>query len=395
MDKFRQLWRDYVWPLALSVLLSAVGLVSYADVAVGSEKAVPAQGWLVYFQMALDPHYSAPNPFGLRRMSPWLVRQITSLGIDSHYAWALLTGVALAASFFMIYVLVWKVGKTSRLLATILTIVAGTNYWFALFNFRYYWLVDPLNTFFWVLAIYSVLQRRLLTFFFALAVGMMNKEVVLLLLPLPYLLYLTQWRTQLERRVWRDMLIKLVIGTVALVALYLAYRAWWIAQFDATDYTWLGVGVLRPGQAVLENFQQLKDFHWIWSNFDFLWVLAPYGAYLIWQRQAWRSTILVTAAYLFVVTTAARLFTDPPRAYALLVPAVLLLLIPVFGRRQSKVQVRVLLVLLAAYVFRMYGPATYAFQPGMVSAEIGAALSLAALAMYALAYPEPEQEDYA
>ena len=155
------------------------------------------------------------------------------------------------------------------------------------------------------------------------------------------------------------------------------------------------MGVLRPGQAVLENFQQLKDFHWIWSNFDFLWVLAPYGAYLIWQRQAWRSTILVTAAYLFVVTTAARLFTDPPRAYALLVPAVLLLLIPVFGRRQSKVQVRVLLVLLAAYVFRMYGPATYAFQPGMVSAEIGAALSLAALAMYALAYPEPEQEDYA
>ncbi|MBU0679013.1 MAG: hypothetical protein KJ626_12955 [Verrucomicrobia bacterium] len=301
-----------------------------------------------YIQMADQAFAPVENPFALRILSPFIVHAIKKnsnhlLGWDA--TWYLVTFGAIYLSAVVFYKLLRRHLKLARSTSVIFTLMLLHTYCYTQFHFQEPFRIDPMNNLFWMLAIYALFADRFAAFCIIVAIGSINKEVILLLAPL-YPIIAFARTTKL-----RDgQVIRSVFAMLSLFAFYFLYRM--IVTPIITPegngmFTAYGQSGLRT---VLDSMEHQKEFHIIFSVFHFLWLFFAFMLYELHKRYGWKNRYLLVSLYLLAAVLFGRLFArDANRVFAMLAPMVIGLSAVFCTIRSTKHAVEWLILMLLIY----------------------------------------------
>ncbi len=331
------------------ILVGGMNLISCTDFAQDAEMRVSGDSYQ-YLRMSLRTFEAVPNPFAFRLLSPWLAQQISRVGLSMSASWILLTFGATTLALHAFFLLLHDRFRLRLFTSVAFTLALAFTHFYTLFNYRFFWLVDPLNNLFLVLALACLLARRTGWFLAVVTLGFVNKETVLLLLPLAPILAWVRAGSLRDRGVWAGFL-----GGVGVVFLYFVFRLWVQSQLGVQSGYPLLSGV--DGQSVLENIRfavnQRKGAEqaMVYQTFHFMWAFFAYGLYRLHRQSGSRSELLWIGAWFFGACAFGRLFaTDVERVYVMMAPLVLGVAALLFDNFQSEGQRWWLGVLLFLYL---------------------------------------------
>ena len=232
------------------------------------------------------------DPFALRLLTPWLVKQTSAVtGVVPDTVWLALTFTATTCALFVVYE--WLRGplRISAATSTLAVLLLAVTFGYTSYNYGNFWLVDPLTNLAYALALFAAFRGKLIMFTLVMLVGFLNKETVLLLAPLYPLLAWSRTGRVRDRQVW--------LGSAAVVFVagcYLVFRTWAQARIgphevhldaDITDLARRALGS-RAGREHLAVFGVLH----------FLWAIFAFGLVREHRRAGARSGLLIASVYM-------------------------------------------------------------------------------------------------
>jgi hypothetical protein len=298
------------------VIAGFFGAVSYsrftADV-----RATAYGDALNYIRMSEETFAPVDDPFALRMLTPWLVRQASGFtGVGPDIVWLGLTLTATMAALVVVYE--WMRGPldVSPSISLFATMLLSVTYYYTSYNYGNFWLVDPLNNLACALALFFAFRGNLVWFTATLIIGFLNKETVLLLAPLYPLLAWSRTGRLRDRTVVLAMAANVVIG-----AAYLVFRTW--AQTNIGEHgSHLGGDISAVARAVLSSRPGVEHIA-VFSIFGFLWVTWALGLRQHYQRFGLRSDLLLTSAFVLVCCLVGRTqATDTERVFVMVAPLI-------------------------------------------------------------------------
>ncbi|MFE5502395.1 hypothetical protein [Amycolatopsis japonica] len=277
-----------------------------------------------YYRMSEQTGVAVENPFALRMLSPWIVHRgnlLTGLSLD--VLWVAFTFLVTLVTLFVFFEFLRSYLKLQLFTSVLASVALACTFWYAPYAFSNPWLVDPLNNLLYLLAIWFVLQRKLIPFAIVIVLGAINKETTLLLAPLYPLLAWIRGRRFRDR----DVLGGVVVVVVA-IGVYIGYRIW-AQNLIGGDY---GFGAGQSNSGLLDNIRfalnaskgagQVELF----ATFHFFWLVFGYGLYQQYRRHGLRAELLVSSIWLFACCLAGRLVaTDTPRVFVMMAPLIIAL----------------------------------------------------------------------
>lgn len=360
------------WPVYFAfIVINLLVMIMYSNFALNAHQQISGDA-LSYIQMSQRWFPPVDNPFAMRLLSPTIVKlAIDQLGMNLNHAWLLLTFIATTLSVIVFYHFMRHVIRVTPYMSVILTLMLTVTYSYTLFNYFDFWLVDPLNNLVYVLALIFLFRSQWTAFYVTLAIGALNKEVALFLLPLgPIFSYL-------KHNSWQHREVKAtIIGFVATCLAYIIFRKT-VVQFIPENYTYAlfhGTEHRTWAENIRFALSHNKDIYTLFHIFDFLWVFFFYGLYRIYQAQGWRSPLFLTSIYLLATVVFGRFFaTDANRVFVMAAPMVFAVTGTLLSTAQeSPENERWLLIFAFIYVASQLG---WLQQPGVLA---GSALVLLA-----------------
>jgi hypothetical protein len=302
-----------------------------------------------YLQMSQHTFAAVDNPFALRIMTPLLVKTFNDIfHTNINVGWMLLTFAATFFALVYFYKLLRDHFRLSGFTSFIFTLFLAFTFNYTLLNFGDYWLVDPLNNLFYIVAIYYLLKNKFWIFLGAVLLGSINKEVTIFLLPL-YPLFMF-----IKERNFRDKDFLKSLGlSGATLFFYLVFRQVIAVQISAGNFKPLtGTGGRNTYQTILFSINYLRDQFVIYRVFYFFWIIFAYANYLIYKKEGFWSPLFLTSVYLLLAVTFGRLFaTDADRVMVMMAPVVLGIPAVVFREfLETERGKKILLLLLFVYV---------------------------------------------
>jgi len=330
-------------------LVGGINLISCTDFAADAQMRISGDSFH-YLRMSLRTFEAVPNPFAFRLFTPWLVQQIAGLGIGLNASWILVTFGATTLALYAFFLLLLDGFRLRLFTSAAFTLALAFTHFYTLFNYRFFWLVDPLNNLFIVVALSCLLARRTGWFLLVVTMGFVNKETVLLLLPLAPLLAWARAGSLRDSKVLASFL-----GAVVVSLIYFVFRLWVQGHLgEESGYAILS-GV--DGKSVWENVRFAVNLRkgaeqvLIYQTFHFMWAFFAYGLYRLFRQGGARSEVFLLGVYLLVACAFGRLFaTDVERVYVMMAPLVLGVAALVFDNFQSESQRWWLGVLLFFYL---------------------------------------------
>lgn len=316
---------------ACLLLICFVNFVSYTNISDTAHLNAVADA-RQYIEMSQHTFAQVFRPFAFRMLTPWIVHNVQLIpGVRLDYAWMLVTFLATYLALVWFFKVLFDRLRLSLFTSTLATMLLAFTYYYTLFNFADFWLVDPLNNLCYVLAIYFLLGQRLLPFAIVIIVGMVNKESVLYLAPLYPLLALARAGTWRNRAVLSGALL-----TVACGGFYLAFQAWAQARVGGNEgYNAFSWEVVRFALNSRKGTEHLAVF----GVFHFLWFVFAYGIYWLYRRHGARHDLLVVSAVLLVACLFSRLFaTDTERVFVMMAPALIAVCAVIFDAFRSETE---------------------------------------------------------
>ena len=309
-------------------------------------QAKPELGDAYIYSLATEhPGADIPSPFMFRQMSPRIVYIAdNTLHWGKTFGWAMLTYGALTITQILFFFMMRITVGLNRFTAFIGTLFLTCTYWFTLFNYQDVWLVEPLNSLFTTAALWALLSRRYVWFIVTVVVGSLNKEAVLLLLPLYPILLLNDGKKLRSKEVVISLLTVVAVG-----GLYALYRKGILTSINSTRTI---NPLLGPFGSPLENvhsaaYPRRGFYEDVFSIYYFVWVAVLYGWYKLSQSKKGQSRLSIIGIYwLLVVTVISFLVTDMPRMYAWAAPIIILSYAVVVNHAKEKDRIWVLLSLL-------------------------------------------------
>jgi hypothetical protein len=274
-----------------------------------------------YLLMAQRQFGGLYPPYVLRWLTPWLVRGLRAasgytLGWD--FAWYLVDVAALLGCAILFDRFLSDVLKLRRFTITICVMLLLSNFVYSIFLLRDPFLVDPLNNLFWMAALLLLFRRRHVAFLVVVAIGSINKEVVLFLAPLYPLLVLAQARDVRRRSVWTSVL---QTGLVALF--YMVYRLV-VQRYFGHSYNVFATGSMTPLETATAAVGYQKSVWDIFDTLKFTWITFAWALLEVYNRYGWRNRFVLCAAYILAALCFGRLFaTDANRVFAMAAPIVI------------------------------------------------------------------------
>jgi hypothetical protein len=305
------------------VLTGLLNVIAYADLTPNASTRAFGDA-ASYYQMSQHTFAQVPNPFALRTLSPFIAHVLAQIpGVPLSGAWLLLTFIATTLSLIIFFKLIRDHLQVGLFASAITTLMLALTYNFTIFNYGDYWLVDPLNNLFWMLAILMVVKRQLVAFILVVIIGSVNKETTLLLAPLYPLLELGRAHR------FNSSVIRGILAAVVSFALYLGYHIW--AQIHVGGGLHYGMLSGSNGAGVLGNivaalsYEKRTEYLRIFQTFQFLWIIFAFMLYRHYKRPDRRSTeFLIMSTYLVGAVFIGRLFaTDVERVYVMAAPVIM------------------------------------------------------------------------
>ena len=331
------------------VLVGGINLISCTDFAPDADVRISGDSYH-YLRMSLRTFEAVPNPFAFRLLTPWLVQQIAGVGVGLNTSWILVTFGATSLALYTFFLLLLDGFRLRWFTSVAFTLALAFTHFYTLFNYRFFWLVDPLNNLFMVVALSCLVARRTGWFLVVVTLGFVNKETVLLLLPLAPLLAWVRAGSLRDSKVWGSLL-----GVLGVSILYLLFRLWVQSRLGVESGYAMLTGV--EGQGVLENIRFAVNMRkgaeqvLIYQTFHFMWAFFAYGLYRLFRQAGARSEVFLLGIYLLVACAFGRLFaSDVERVYVMMAPLVLGVAALLFDNFQSESQRWWLGVLLFFYL---------------------------------------------
>lgn len=255
----------------------------------------------VYCAMAGDPWMFTEGPLGYRLLTPLLVHL---LPVDPLVGFSVvaLVSLALIVPLLRMYLRALGLQRTGAALGAVL-FLCGAGVVIALHNPLY---VEPLTWLFLVLALLGVAKRNAYLFTASLAVGTLNKEAVLFVLPL--------WYTETACKFvdWRALRKTALLALPALVTFLAPRLAWGGTGLVETYFTRQGLADVWQHHLIFPYV--LFD---VFGCFGLVWWLAftRWREGYRWLRGAWLFEMLVIGQLVFA--------TDEARLLAYLFPVLI------------------------------------------------------------------------
>ena len=345
-------WRALDTLIPALLLFAFLGLVLIHEGAFsGRQYKDPGDGDCDYYvKQALQPGSVQVNPFVFRILTPTLVR---ILKVNSNHllewdaAWYLFTFLLVYGSgllFFRFCRRVLNLSVSSSCLAALMLLA---NWVYARFQMEIPFFPDPLNNFLWMLAFTLLFTERWGWFYVTIAVGMLNKEVILFLAPLcPLFVYLKTGKL-LSRPVLRHAAL-----AAGICGAYWAYRYGVGRWIGMQEYRLLSTNDWGVLSSLLIGVNLQKSVWHLFNTFGFLWITFLLMLRELYTAGGWRNRYLVTSLVVFGICFFSRLFsTDVSRIYVMMAPLVVGLsavyLDAIFAERKFPALVLLLFVVLA------------------------------------------------
>lgn len=279
-----------------------------------------------YIEMSKHTFASVGNPFALRVFSPLLVKTFSSItDISLNTTWLLLTFAATCIALYLFFSILYYKLKISFFISVIFTLLLCYTYNFTLFNYIDYWLVDPLNNMLLMASVYFLIENKFWYFMFAIIIGFVNKEVMILFLPLWAIKALVGYSVSVLER--KKLLVQVLVS-VGVLLLYLIYRKA-VAHLIGPEVHYSafnGTGDRNFIETVRFSLSSAKDQFYIYSVFDYFWILFLFSLYLIFRKSGPRNWLFVSSIYMMSILMVARFFaTDVERVFIMLAPFVFIL----------------------------------------------------------------------
>jgi hypothetical protein len=274
----------------------------------------------IYLRMAGRVFDHVYPPYVFRFLTPWLVRGLREGSLyffNWDAAWYLVDTAALFGTALLFDRLLRRVLKIDGYTTTLSVLMLLSNFVYSIFLFRDPFLVDAPNNFFWMLGIYALFTDKQTLFFAAMAVGALNKEVVLFLMPLAPIF---AW---MRTRSIRDASVVRALAAAAGVAVfYAAYRAGVEAYFGRSFplFTAMDMDRATTFRTALHGQRTIWD---LFDTFKFLWVTFAFALWDIYERYGWRNRYFLAAMYVLAALSFGRMFAaDTNRVFAMAGPFV-------------------------------------------------------------------------
>ncbi|WP_244199819.1 hypothetical protein [Amycolatopsis thailandensis] len=290
---------------------------------------------LNYYRMSEQTGAAVDNPFALRMLSPWIIHRgnlLTGLSLD--VLWVAFTFVVTLATVIVFFEFLRSYLKLQLFTSVLAAVALACTFWYAPYAFSNPWLVDPLNNLLYLLAIWFILNRKLIPFAIVIVLGAINKETTLLLAPLYPLIAWTRGRSFRDR----DVLGGIGVFVVA-AGIYVGYRIW-AQNLIGGDY---GFGAGQSNSGLLDNIRfalnagkgtgQVELF----TTFHFFWLIFGYGLYQQYRRHGLRAELLIASIWLFACCLAGRLVaTDTARVFVMMAPLLIALVAVVLDQQRGE-----------------------------------------------------------
>lgn len=343
-------WLDgWVPPVLIFCFLGLV-LIQEAKFS-GTQYQDPGDGDCDYYvRQALQPFSVRVNPFAFRSLTPLLVQAFkrnTSglLGWDA--AWYVFAFAFVYGSALLFYRFCRRFLRLSPSSACLAALILLANWVYGRFQMEIPFFPDPLNNFLWMLAFYLLFAGRWGWFHVTIAIGMLNKEVILFLAPLcPLFIYLKTGRLW-ARDVWRH------VAAVAIVCgAYWAYRYGLGYYWGMQEFRLLSTNDWGIRSTLLIGLNMQKSLWHLFNTFGFLWVPFVLMLYEAHARQGWRNRFMAASLVVFLICLFSRLYsTDVSRIFVMMAPLVVGLsvayLAEISGERRFAALVTVFIFVLA------------------------------------------------
>ena len=166
------------------LVTSFFGLISYGKIRHNPRGKARGDA-LKHIEMSEQTFAPVDDPFALRLLTPWLVKQTSAVtGVVPDTVWLALTFTATTCALFVVYE--WLRGplRISAATSTLAVLLLAVTFGYTSYNYGNFWLVDPLTNLAYALALFAAFRGKLIMFTLVMLVGFLNKETVLLLAPL-------------------------------------------------------------------------------------------------------------------------------------------------------------------------------------------------------------------
>ena len=255
-------------------------------------------------------------PYIYRIFSPLVARGIGGLFFNDNinYGFYTLTFISLTLSCFFLSLIIYTLNRD--IMASVLASFTFSSFWFAVgFNFFHYMLVDAAGFLFMLMAIFSMLKRKKVLFYFICFLGLFNKESMLFVLPC-YVLYDFFEGEKID--------ITCFLGIVFILGVYLVFR------------------MIMPVSVNTYSIKTILGFNYFWKQ----WFTVPFltfGALIFFiLTRAWLSkTALALAPLFLIVYISIPLVSDKERLFVYAFPFII---ISTFGLKISTFKGRLLLI---------------------------------------------------
>ncbi len=308
-------------PALLLFVFLALILIQEASFS-GKQHRDPGDGDCTYYvAQAVQPFSVRVNPFAFRVLTPLLVQAIKRnssnlLGWDG--AWYVFTFALVYGSGLLFFRFCRRVLQMSSSVACLAALMLLANWVYARFQMQIPFFPDPLNNFLWMLAFYWLFTGRWSWFYITLAIGMLNKEVILFLAPLgPLFVYLK------IGRLWSKPVLSHAITAAAICGAYYLYRTGLGHYWQMQEYRLLSTNDWGIQSTLLIGLNLQKSLWHLFNTFGFLWVTFIFMLHELYVAHGWRNRYLTTSLIVFAICFFSRLYsTDVTRIFIMMSPLV-------------------------------------------------------------------------
>lgn len=305
-----------------------------------------------YITMSQTLFAPESNPFGLRVLSPSIVyfsRKYLHLGLNS--SWLFLTYLSIVLSLVVFFKILKDHFRMSYFTSYISTLFLAFTFMFSSYHYSNYWLVDPLQNLIIVVALFFLFKRKFIFFLVIIALGTINKETVLLLLPL-YPIYLF-----VKDNIRGQKLVGSILVSLLPIIFYILFKNEVIAKMSQPIVFAIGTGAKG---SIIENIRfsvsHSRDTFIIFSVFNFMWFVFFYALYRFYKSHGLKTVPIAFSAYLFLALLVGRVFaSDADRIFVMLAPVLFLTTAFIFEQAKTEEQRSIILILLFTYLAINFG----------------------------------------
>jgi hypothetical protein len=265
-----------------------------------------------FLSMARGQWESIPGVYGSRILTPFLIRL---LPVDPYYGFQIFDWLVLSIASVLCYYFVYD--RTSSMPLSVLAGVFFVSSFGIVFHLSQPWLVDPLAYVLCLIALWSLSKRNLWVFVLTTVVGVLNKEVALLLIPSAFVVFLISPDARDKDFSRRVLFLGLVGGILMEYALVQILTRTLGASTSNTFGFYLNPSYIKETLYGKLSAQYLPGFLVdVFFTFGWVWIVALWGVI---KTQKWTTVELVYALGI----SSQVIFADTKRALFFLFPLVI------------------------------------------------------------------------